>query len=316
MSLDHLLTRSLMLLCLSAAPLTTGELRGDETAAGEKPESARTIETIVRLGREDNEVMSHLDYLVNNIGARLTGSDNDHKACEWAKSQFEKWGLTHPRLEEAGSFPVEFNRGPWSGRMISPEPMALELGTAAWSAGTRGAVRGEAILAPTSSEGLSAADYAGKWVFSERRRGRRSRDEQQEAREIRTFLDEAGVAGFVSPGNGKYIRTGGRSPETFDERPTTPRITLLEEQWNQIHERLEKGEKVELEFDIRNHFEPGPAVYYNVIAEIPGTEFPDECVIIGGHIDSWDGATGTTDNGCGVAVAMEAARLLAQSGAR
>ena len=55
---------------------------------------------------------------------------------------------------------------------------------------------------------------------------------------------------------------------------------------------------------------------YNVIADIPGTEKPDEIVIVGGHIDSWDGATGTTDNGTGVATTLEAARLLMAAGAK
>jgi hypothetical protein len=71
-----------------------------------------------------------------------------------------------------------------------------------------------------------------------------------------------------------------------------------------------------LEFDVRNYFKKGPIKLYNVVADIPGTEWPDEYVIVGGHIDSWDGATGAMDNGTGVAAVMEAARLLSQSNAR
>ena len=71
-----------------------------------------------------------------------------------------------------------------------------------------------------------------------------------------------------------------------------------------------------LEFDIRNYFKKGPIPLYNVIADIPGTEFPDEYVIVGGHIDSWDGATGTTDNGTGCATTLEAARILMKSGVK
>jgi Zn-dependent M28 family amino/carboxypeptidase len=60
----------------------------------------------------------------------------------------------------------------------------------------------------------------------------------------------------------------------------------------------------------------GPIPLYNVVADLPGTEKPDEVVVFGGHIDSWDGATGTTDNGTGVATTLEAARLLAKAGAK
>ncbi|MEM7260853.1 MAG: M20/M25/M40 family metallo-hydrolase, partial [Planctomycetota bacterium] len=285
-------------------------------AAGSPVAEKSPVAKIIELGKEDNRVMDHLDYLVNNIGARLTASDNDVKACEWSRDLFEDWGLENAKLEEAGSFPVEFNRGPWSGRMNKPENMLLEFGTPAWSAGTDGKVTGPAVLAPKSIDGLDAADFAGAWIVSERAQGRRNREEQQRQREIQNFLREAGVAGFVSSSGSKYIRVSGRSPRSFDQIPTIPRITMLGDHFDKIKAHLEAGTEVELTFDIRNHFEPGPAVYYNTVAEITGTEFPDECVIIGGHIDSWDGATGTTDNGCGVAVAMEAARLLMESGAK
>ncbi len=292
-----------LLMCLGSAPAL---LAGEPTAADQ----------VIKVAREDNQVMDHLDYLVNNIGARLTGSDNDIKACEWAKAEFEKWGLSNAKLEEAGSFPVEFNRGPWHGKMTAPEELKLEFGTPAWSAGTRGAVSGKAMLAPTSLEGVKAEDYKGAWILNSRQAGRRGRAAQQQGREVQNFLRDAGVAGFISASRGKYITIGGRSPRSFDDLPTVPRITLLQTQWNKIKEHIDAGKEVELTFDIRNHFEEGPAVYYNATAEIPGTDLADECVIIGGHIDSWDGATGTTDNGCGVAVAMEAARLLMEAGVR
>ena len=85
---------------------------------------------------------------------------------------------------------------------------------------------------------------------------------------------------------------------------------LKKDQWDEIKQLVEAGEDVQLSFDIRNHFREGPIPVYNVIADIPGTEWPDQYVIVGGHIDSWDGATGATDNGAGCATTMEAARIL------
>ena len=86
--------------------------------------------------------------------------------------------------------------------------------------------------------------------------------------------------------------------------PTIPQIIMVDEHWKAIQGRIEAGETVSLKFDIRNHFDKGPSPFYNVIADIPGTEFPDEYVIVGAHIDSWDSATGTVDDGIGTAVAM------------
>src|SRR5512135_894116 len=71
-----------------------------------------------------------------------------------------------------------------------------------------------------------------------------------------------------------------------------------------------------LEFDIRNHFKPGPVHYYNVIGVIKGTKYPDEYVMMGGHLDAFDVGTGGVDDGSGVTPTMEAARLIMASGGK
>ena len=74
--------------------------------------------------------------------------------------------------------------------------------------------------------------------------------------------------------------------------------------------------EVVAEFDIRNRWRAESIDLHNVIAEIPGTEKPDEVVVVCGHLDSWHQATGTTDNGTGTASTLEAARILMAIGAR
>ena len=145
-------------------------------------------------------------------------------------------------------------------------------------------------------------------------RGRRNRDARQQEREIRTLLEEVGVAGWIYPSRGDAITILGSARVTWDNLPKIPRITLRKDQYDVIMEKMGNEEEVTLRIDIRNHFQPGPVKYYNVIADIVGTEFPDEYVIIGGHIDSWDGATGTSDNGMGTATTIEAARILSEAG--
>ena len=108
--------------------------------------------------------------------------------------------------------------------------------------------------------------------------------------------------------------TGGAHRISWDKLPTLPAVTLLRKQFDEIAAWLKDGKPVTLEFDIRNYFKKGPIKLYNVIADIPGSELPDEYVIVGGHIDSWDGATGATDNGTGVATTLEAARILMKAG--
>lgn len=131
----------------------------------------------------------------------------------------------------------------------------------------------------------------------------------------------AGVRGFVRKGKvplrGLYDRNlVNDSTTTFDNLPHQAEILLDEHQFDKIEQMVKERRDIELEFDIRNHFKLGPVKYYNVVAEIPGTEFPDEYVIISGHLDAYDVATGGVDCGVGITPMMEAARLLALSGAK
>jgi Zn-dependent M28 family amino/carboxypeptidase len=103
---------------------------------------------------------------------------------------------------------------------------------------------------------------------------------------------------------------------TFESLPTVPDIKLDEHQYDIIYQMAEERRYFLLEFDIRNHFNMGPIKYHNVIGIIPGTEFPDEYVIMSGHLDAYDVATGGVDDGAGVTPTMEAARLIMEAGGK
>lgn len=291
---------------LALIPLTAPPARAAER---------EDVNKVIATAREDNRVMDHLDVLSNRIGPRLTGSDGLQNACEWAVERFRSFGIDDARLERWGEFPVGFNRGPWSGRMVEPESKALTFGTNAWTAGTRGVVRGKAVLQPEDAEALEAArgSLPGAWVLVPTAR-RRPDPEFRQA--LQSAYDEAGIAGLVRSTRGDLIVTSGNHRIAWDNLPTTPQIDLIQPQFEEIAGLVKDGKEVTLEFDIRNYFKKGPIPLYNVVADIPGTELPDEYVIVGGHIDSWDGATGTTDNGTGCATTLEAARLLMKSGVR
>ncbi len=107
---------------------------------------------------------------------------------------------------------------------------------------------------------------------------------------------------------------GGNHRITWDDLPREVRITLLERQHRELVGWLEEGREVELEFDIRNHFIEGPVPQHNVVADLVGSERPDEFVIVQAHLDSWDAAEGACDDGTGVATTIEAARILVSAG--
>ncbi len=89
-----------------------------------------------------------------------------------------------------------------------------------------------------------------------------------------------------------------------------PQIVLANEHYNRIIRMLQAGEKVKMEVNIAVQWQDVDPMGYNTVAEIPGTDLKDEVVMLGGHMDSWHSGTGATDNGAGVAVAMEAVRIL------
>jgi carboxypeptidase Q len=94
-----------------------------------------------------------------------------------------------------------------------------------------------------------------------------------------------------------------KAPETL------PQLAVAAEHYDRMVRILQKGEKVKLELDLDVAFTREDSAY-NVIAEIPGTDLKDEIVMVGGHLDSWHGGTGATDNATGVTTAMEAMRIL------
>jgi carboxypeptidase Q len=103
---------------------------------------------------------------------------------------------------------------------------------------------------------------------------------------------------------------------TFENLPPVPDIKLDEHQYAVIQQMAKERRYFELEFDIRNHFKMGPVKYHNVIGVIPGTEYPDEYVIISAHLDAFDVATGGIDDGAGLSPTMEAARMIMEAGGK
>jgi len=132
-------------------------------------------------------------------------------------------------------------------------------------------------------------------------------------------MREAGILGIIQsapvPIAALYDRKN-IDKLTFETLPTVCDIKLDEHQYAIIEQMAKERQYFLLEFDIRNHFKPGPVKYYNVIGVIRGTKYPDEYVMMGGHLDSYDVATGGVDDGSGATPMMEAARLIMAAGGK
>ena len=273
------------------------------------------ISRIIDLGKNDNKVMEHIDYLTNRFGDRITGSDGYYSACTWAVNTMKSWGMM-AEMQEAGEMPVGFNRGPWFGRMISPKETTLDFGTPSYTSGTKGRQKGRVIISPKSVEEFwnIKDSIKGAWILIEGVNSGWPRDRAGES-DLTRLIREAGALGTIQLSTFP-IRLLYQKVESWESLPTLPDIKLIDKQYNEIKELVLKGQKVELEFDIRNYFRPGPVKYHNVIGWIPGTQYPDEYVILGGHLDGFDGGSGAVDNASGATVAMEAARLILAAGGK
>ena len=127
--------------------------------------------------------------------------------------------------------------------------------------------------------------------------------------------------GFVSSSNDERVWTSsisGWRDLTPEKIAKDLEVIISGPDYDYINSRIFDGGEVELEFDMDNTLTEGPIPVYNTIAEIPGSEWPDEVVIVSAHLDSWNGpgSQGTTDNGTGSSVTLEAARILAAAGAQ
>jgi hypothetical protein len=229
--------------------------------------------------------------------------------------------------------------------MIKPTEKALFFGTSSYTAGTKGVQRGPVVILksdPFSIPGRNATPenvekkraaveaaiaevnsnksaFKGAWVLIPgestgfARDGRRGTPEYADAKLIpplTALLVDAGALGTIQLSKTEPFRILDGYVESWDKLPVLPDIKLAENQYNEIKALVEKGEPVELEFDIRNWFKMGPIKYHNVVATLRGTTFPDECIVIGGHFDCFSAATGAVDDGSGFAPGMEAIRLI------
>lgn len=273
---------------------------------------------IIDIAKKDNQVMRLLDEVCNRIGGRPIGSDGYANACEWAAREFKKWGM-QVEMDEAGELPVGFNRGPFYGKMTGPQTMELHIATPGYTAGTHGRQIGHAIMAPRDSMSFERIKgrLKGAWVMIDSLSEGWPIDYVRAKAKIPMLkeMKEAGILGTVQRSK-LPIRVLYGKVESWEKLPTHPDIKLEEAQFNIIKQSLEERKDVYLEFDIRNYFKPGPVKYYNVYGIIPGTKYPDELVLMGGHLDAFDAASGAVDNGSGFTPAMEAARLIMAAGGK
>jgi hypothetical protein len=132
----------------------------------------------------------------------------------------------------------------------------------------------------------------------------------QISRRVDEFLLARGALVRVNDAGREHGQIVAFNNPTYDVTTAVPTVVMRNEDYGRVSRLLADGTSVMLEFNIVNTVYPEGKTAYNAIAEIPGTDKKAEVVMLGGHLDSWQSATGATDNAIGCAVMMEAARVL------
>ncbi len=303
------------------------------------PQIKKDTDKIIAEIDKHSKLMENIEYLCDMIGPRLTGSPQLKKANEWTRDKFKEYGLSNAHLE-GWKIERSWTRGEARGRIIAPVEHRILLESAGWAPGTNGVVRGPVLNVQVESmsdlEKLKGK-LKGAWLVTgpvskqptardkpesmlERlQRGPGRNANFQEMMRVRRALQEMavneGAAGILRDSNkehGLLNMTGAGMGFTPAKIPSA---FLTTESYGLIWRLLKRG-PVEIEIEMKNNFSAGEVEVYNTVAELPGTEKPDEVVIIGGHLDSWDLGTGATDNGTGTMAVLEAARALKASGVK
>ncbi len=135
-------------------------------------------------------------------------------------------------------------------------------------------------------------------------------------KQVNAVLKAAGTLGIARPAERKDGIVTAFGARSYDPEQELPTVVMANQDYGRITRLLQSGHEVQLELNIVNRVYPEGRTAYNYIAEIAGTDKSEEVILLGGHLDSWHGATGATDNATGSAVMIEAVRILQALGLR
>ena len=287
------------------------------------PDAAANMRTVVGDIYANGRCFEFLQALSDDLGPRLTGTDNYERSVRWAVDTFHAIGIADVRLEPV-VLPHGWQRGTARAQLLGRVPRALHVAAFGWSPPTpKNGVRAPLVhLADTTDGAVAAAKVRGAIVLIDRvslvgpavfHHG--TVEEWQRERRAETLYarlrDAGALAALV------YARTANQVLSTGDPVDGAmvlplPMAYVGNEDALLLRRQLAKG-AVEIDLALETSI-TGPITVHNVVAELHGREQSDDVVMLGAHLDSWDFATGAQDNGSGVAQVIETARAIAALG--
>ncbi len=296
------------LLLVSAGP---GAAQGDIAARYRE-----VADRIIDAALADSSAYARLTDLVDRFGHRLSGSESLERALDWILEEMRRDGLDRVRGEPV-LVPV-WVRGEESAELVLPRPRQLPMLGLGGSIGTPPEGITAEVLVVSSLDELTAraADARGKIVLFDvpfTTYGQTVRYRGAGAVWAARVGAAAALLRSVTPYSQQTPHTGQMG--YADSVPPIPFAAITVEDATLLHRMQDRGERVVVRLRMGAHRLPD-AQSRNVVGELTGRDQPDEVVVLGGHIDSWDVGQGAMDDAGGVVAAWEAVRLLQRLGLR
>lgn len=307
----RLLAASALALTLAAAP-----------ALAQDAETIQRAAAVRDAALNENIALDYVTQLTTRFGPRPAGSNAERDAAAWAADYMRSQGFQNVRIEE---FPlVGWERGEESASIVGDHPQRLAVAALGHSPGTNGVIEAE-VVRFDSLEALNAApagSLAGKIAYIDA--GQMVRMQDGAGYGPLTRIRGAGPGAAAAKGAVAFImRSVGsddhRMPHTgttryVDGRVPLPGFALSAPDASQVSRLIAMGQTVRLRLTSTAH--TYQTVSRNVIGDIPGRSRPEEVIVLGSHMDSWDLGTGAIDDGAGGAITLAAAKAIRDSGRR
>jgi carboxypeptidase Q len=310
-----------------AAPQRTAEQRAAYRKAMEEADQKIADEV-----KAHSELVKNLEYLTTQIGPRLTGSPQMQAASQWTLKRFKDYGVD-AHLETA-EIAHAWTRGLETAEITSPIQQRIGIRALGWSKATNGEISGNVVLLDIKSPS-DFDQYKGKLkgaIVMMRKPVDMSKEEANPENAYDAVIPpprgvpdtNGGFRGrirllnqvsaeqpaLILMDSGKvdslFNMSGGLRKYSPSEAPLA---FLTHEDYDLLYRLLQVG-PVTLKANLPETFSEKPAPASITVAEIKGSDHPDERVIVGGHLDSWDLGQGALDNGTGAMATLEAARTL------
>ncbi|MGB7847804.1 MAG: M20/M25/M40 family metallo-hydrolase [Candidatus Acidiferrum sp.] len=310
-----------------AVALTSVSARARDSVRPKGPDEDGTKPALTRVAGEgfyDSHAFTYLTELSDDVGARVTGSPAGQKAIDWGVAKMKTIGLENVHAEKWSMW-KGWTRGTASAEMLAPIRRHLTVDAMGWTGSTPAAgVEAEVVTAnpfDMDDEIKNIARFRGKIVMM-KPEGRPRKSFWLLFAQYGDFLDELQKAGAIAVIGGQlgFKADGMHLTHTgilgFARDFAIPVVDIVMEDQSQLDRFLAAGKTVRLGVNVQNTFTGAPVESANVVGEIIGREHPEEVLVVGAHLDSWDLSEGTTDNGTGTTSVLAAAEAIAKSGQR